>query len=222
SAPAAEPRHAEPLLELDLLSDTDPSGGDEMEGLDIDVEMTPTPPPLQDETTPASLAEAFQVLESAPQSLDDAQTTDRYDISDQFEGGAGQRCKPTLGALVPPEALRAASAASGSPEREATSFGPPDETGDLAEVTTTRIFTRLAAMRETGLLRVECGGAVKDIYLSGGAPEYVTSNLARELLGEYLVAQGVITSGELSMALAMRPRFGGKLGDTLVGLSRLR
>jgi serine/threonine-protein kinase len=105
---------------------------------------------------------------------------------------------------------------------EVAKFGSPDEEGQLQDVTSTRIFTRLAAMRETGLLRVECGGAVKDIYLSGGAPEYVTSNLARELLGEYLVAQGVITSGELSMALAMMPRFSGKLGDTLVGLSLMR
>src|SRR5262249_32599055 len=103
-----------------------------------------------------------------------------------------------------------------------TELSPASEEGDLADVSVTRIFSRLAVCRETGMLRVECGGAVQDIYLVHGAPEYVTSNLARELLGEYLVAQNVITSGELSMALAMMPRFGGKLGDTLVGLSLMR
>jgi eukaryotic-like serine/threonine-protein kinase len=43
-----------------------------------------------------------------------------------------------------------------------------------------------------------------------------------ERFGEYLVAKGVISPGELSMALAILPRFHGKLGDTLVGLSLLR
>jgi serine/threonine-protein kinase len=46
----------------------------------------------------------------------------------------------------------------------------------------------------------------------------VTSNLASELLGEYLVHKGVISRGELDMALAVMPRFEGRLGDTLSGL----
>ncbi len=50
----------------------------------------------------------------------------------------------------------------------------------------------------------------------------MSSNVARELLGEYLVSQKVITEGELSMALAMMPHFGGKLGDTLVGLGLMK
>jgi eukaryotic-like serine/threonine-protein kinase len=224
-------------FELDLLdaevtpelssSNLEPMPDDDLEGLDIDVEMTPTPPPHQDETTPASLAEAFQVLESTPQPLDDLQSTGRIELADQVDRafdalGSDNTPNPTIGRTMPPGALRPASRPPESAAREAAKFGPPDEEGDLQDVSTTRVFTRLAAMKETGLLRVECGGAVKDIYLSGGAPEYVTSNLARELLGEYLVAQGVITSGELSMALAMMPRFGGKLGDTLVGLSLMR
>jgi hypothetical protein len=229
----------EPTFELDLLDAEVPAVAepiepaepqmdiDDLEGLDIDVEMTPTPPPHQDETTPASLAEAFQVLESTPQPLEDlAQSTGRFDLANQvdraFDGLSDNTPNPTIGRTMPPGALRPSSKPPESAAKETAKFGPPDEEGDLAEVSTTRIFTRLAAMKETGLLRVECGGAVKDIYLSGGAPEYVTSNLARELLGEYLVAQGVITSGELSMALAMMPRFGGKLGDTLVGLSLMR
>ena len=53
-------------------------------------------------------------------------------------------------------------------------------------------------------------------------PEYVTSNMASELLGNYLVARGALSSGELAMALAMMPHYGGKLGDTLVGLGLLK
>ena len=65
--------------------------------------------------------------------------------------------------------------------------------------------------RDVGLVMLECGGIVKEVYLVNGAPEYVTSNLAHELLGEYLVTQNVISAGEQSMALAMMPRFGNEL-----------
>lgn len=77
----------------------------------------------------------------------------------------------------------------------------------------------LAVMREdTGLLLCEQGGVRKEVYLKEGRAEFVTSNLAGELLGEYLVARGVISRGELDMALAVMPRFEGRLGDTLAGL----
>ena len=58
------------------------------------------------------------------------------------------------------------------------------------------------------------------------APELVDplTTLAREetqhfrQVHEHLVARGVISRGELDMALAVLPRFEGKLGDTLVAL----
>jgi len=76
----------------------------------------------------------------------------------------------------------------------------------------------LVMRRETGLLLCEQGGARKEVYLADGVPEYVSSNLAGELLGEFLVTQTVLTRGELDMALAVMPRFEGRLGDTLVAL----
>jgi eukaryotic-like serine/threonine-protein kinase len=98
----------------------------------------------------------------------------------------------------------------------------PPVYGDLEVTSPAKLFCRVAVAKETGLVVVECGGVIKEVYIVGGAPEFVTSNLAHELLGEYLTAQGVITAGEQSMALAMMPRFGGKLGDTLVGLGLMR
>lgn len=71
---------------------------------------------------------------------------------------------------------------------------------------------------ETGLLLCEQGGVRKELYVLRGAPTFVTSNLASELLGEFLVARGVISRGELDMALAVLPRFEGRLGDTLAAL----
>ncbi|MEM7608664.1 MAG: protein kinase, partial [Myxococcota bacterium] len=75
-----------------------------------------------------------------------------------------------------------------------------------------------AAATDTGLWLCEQGGARKEVYVQSGVPEFVGSNLAGEMLGEFLVARGVINRGELDMALAVLPRFDGRLGDTLVSL----
>lgn len=77
---------------------------------------------------------------------------------------------------------------------------------------------RAAVERATALLLCELGGVRKEVYIKDGVPAFVTSNLAGELLGEYLVAKNVISRGELDMALAVMPRFEGRLGDTLSAL----
>jgi hypothetical protein len=74
----------------------------------------------------------------------------------------------------------------------------------------------------TGMLVVSVGGIKKEIYVRDGMPEFVSSNVASELFGNYLVSQNILSTGELAMALAMMPHYGGKLGDTLVGLGLLR
>lgn len=79
-------------------------------------------------------------------------------------------------------------------------------------------LARAAVERVTALLLCELGGIRKEVYLKDGVPAFVTSNLSSELLGEYLLAKEVITRGELDMALAVMPRFEGRLGDTLSGL----
>jgi hypothetical protein len=85
-----------------------------------------------------------------------------------------------------------------------------------------RVLFRLMTARATGLLVVVVGGIKKEIYVRDGQPEYVSSNVASELFGNYLVTKGVLSDGELAMALAMMPHYGGKLGDTLVGLGLLK
>ena len=77
---------------------------------------------------------------------------------------------------------------------------------------------RTLVARRTGLWLCEQGGVRKEVYTNAGVPAFVTSNLAGELLGEYLVKKRVINRSELDMALAVMPRFEGKLGDTLVAL----
>jgi hypothetical protein len=99
---------------------------------------------------------------------------------------------------------------------------PPDDAGDFGLTSPLRVMFRLMTARATGLLVVAVGGIKKEIYVRDGQPEYVSSNVASELFGNYLIAKGVLSDGELAMALAMMPHYGGKLGDTLVGLGLLK
>jgi len=85
----------------------------------------------------------------------------------------------------------------------------------------TRIF-HLAVRRETGALVLRDGAHKKRIFFVEGSPECVTSTEKRELLGEFLIRRGQVLRMELEMALAMLPRFGGRLGDALVGIGVLR
>ncbi|MGN6108220.1 MAG: serine/threonine protein kinase [Kofleriaceae bacterium] len=99
---------------------------------------------------------------------------------------------------------------------------PPDDAGEFNLTSPLRVLFRLMTARATGLLVVAVGGIKKEIYVRDGQPEYVSSNVASELFGNYLVTKGVLSDGELAMALAMMPHYGGKLGDTLVGLGLLK
>jgi serine/threonine-protein kinase len=98
----------------------------------------------------------------------------------------------------------------------------PDDAGEFSVISPLRVLFRLLTARATGLLMVAVGGIKKEIYVRDGQPEYVSSNVASELFGNYLVSKNVLSDGELAMALAMMPHYGGKLGDTLVGLGLLK
>jgi serine/threonine-protein kinase len=100
--------------------------------------------------------------------------------------------------------------------RDAVDRGPIDRV-----LMPQRLF-HLAVKRETGALILQDGPKRKKIYLVEGVPEFVASTDKRELLGEYLIARGQVLRMEVDMALAMLPRFGGRLGDALVGLGVLR
>ena len=79
-------------------------------------------------------------------------------------------------------------------------------------------LVRSVAEHATGLWICVRGETRKEIYFLEGKPEFVGSNVAGEMLGEHLVEAGVLTRAELEMALAVMPRFDGRLGDTLTAL----
>ena len=85
----------------------------------------------------------------------------------------------------------------------------------------TRLF-QLAVRRETGAMILCDGPRKKRIFFVEGSPECVVSTEKKELLGEFLIGRGQVLRMEVEMALAMLPRFGGRLGDALVGIGVLR
>lgn len=96
------------------------------------------------------------------------------------------------------------------------------ERGPLSRLTLPARIFALAAARDTGALHLVDGARRKKIYVVEGVPEFVASTDKGELLGEQLVKRGQVLRMEVDMALAMLPRFGGRIGDALVGLGVLR
>jgi eukaryotic-like serine/threonine-protein kinase len=93
--------------------------------------------------------------------------------------------------------------------------------GRAVELAAGEIVEALAASagrKVSGVWVFQRGDARKEVYLVDGTPEFVTSSLPADLLGEFLVSRGVIQRGELDMALAVLPKFDGRLGDTLAAL----
>lgn len=115
---------------------------------------------------------------------------------------------------LPASARRAsiAPSPSGAPEPAPDEIVPLDGGGIVYALASAALY------KTSGLWLCELGGVKKEVYVHEGVPEFVTSNLAGELLGEYLVARGVLSRGELDMALAMLPKFDGRFGETLAML----
>ncbi len=82
------------------------------------------------------------------------------------------------------------------------------------------VFTRIATTQEGGVLFAERHDEIgrKELYFRSGRLHHVASSDASELLGEYLVRKGVLSREELNFALAVLPRYGGRMGDTLISL----
>ena len=99
---------------------------------------------------------------------------------------------------------------------------PPDSAGDLGVTSVMRVFADVTVAGETGLLRFERQGEVKEVFLTMGSLESFNSSVPLERFGAYLVSRGVLPVADVERALGMLPHFSGKLGDTLVGLGLMR
>jgi serine/threonine-protein kinase len=102
-------------------------------------------------------------------------------------------------------------------------LGTPDLRVLLSETKMMSVLATLRQDRQTGAVFVERSDRTgtpqrKELYLRGGRLLHVASSDKTELLGEYLVRRGALTRGQLDMALASLSTFGGRLGDTVIGL----
>ena len=101
-------------------------------------------------------------------------------------------------------------------------FSAVNELGPVDRVLLPSRMFQIALRRATGALHFRDGTKKKKIYLVEGVPEFVMSSDKRELFGEHLIARGQVLRMEVEMALAMLPRYSGRLGDALCGLGVLR
>jgi hypothetical protein len=101
--------------------------------------------------------------------------------------------------------------------------GVPDFTADLGDTPMLEVLARLRMRRESGALfvaRTNRRGEPdrKDMYLSAGRLLQVASSDREELLGQYALRLKLIDQEQLEYALSNLRSFGGRLGDTLIGL----
>lgn len=94
----------------------------------------------------------------------------------------------------------------------------PDRRGVFTVDAPSAVILSLAMGSETGLLICKHEKRRKEVFFRGGKPVYASSNDTNELLGVYLVSQGVINENQHKSALEMMPRFDGHIGDTLVAM----
>jgi serine/threonine-protein kinase len=91
-----------------------------------------------------------------------------------------------------------------------------DYQGRFGKMDFPRLLYRYAVTQATGRMHLSSGSKRKEIFWRNGRPEYVTSNLSSELLGEFLVERRIIPREQLNKALANLADFEGRLGDALL------
>ncbi len=144
-----------------------------------------------------------------------ALTTGTVRATDRARFGGGAAC---VIANVAELARHLPSSTRTPTARRRTQMAETSELYDLGSRSMLAVLIDVLLARDDGLLLCEHGELRKEIYLHGGVPTFVTSNQPGELLGEWLVQRGVLQRSELEMALALMPRFEGRLGETLVAL----
>ena len=102
-----------------------------------------------------------------------------------------------------------------------TNPGAPAFSGQLPELSMLSLLVEVLKSRESGVLfaeRSDTNTTRKELYFLSGRLHHVASSNASELLGEYLVRRRKLAREELDLALAILPRYGGRMGDTLISL----
>jgi serine/threonine-protein kinase len=192
-----------------------PALADRPRAATAEVELSRAPDSVEVELSVRYPTIEAAVAAAVPQEPDPASKDfDDADVASDVPDGRVSQRVPTVAEI----------AGAGKPRPpELTELGDrPDERGSLTDTPAVSLIIHRAQDRATGLLVTSFGPTRKDIFIRDGIPEFVSSNVASELFGAYLVKEGVIAGGELDMALAMMPHYGSKLGDALIGLGLVK
>jgi hypothetical protein len=99
--------------------------------------------------------------------------------------------------------------------------GVPDYAGRLPAQTIAEALVWILDGRETGALFADDGAAPSsrtELYFDEGHLVHATSSEPSTLLGEQLVARGVLERDELELAVLVMHNYNGRIGDTLIAL----
>ncbi|WP_426749113.1 tetratricopeptide repeat protein [Myxococcus sp. Y35] len=94
--------------------------------------------------------------------------------------------------------------------------------GPLEQYSPFRLYGRIAAREQTGLLTLTLADRTIQIHFRKGNPEFVDSTHPEEALGPSLVAGKLLTPEQLQQATPTLERFGGDLLSALFGLGLLQ
>ncbi|MCO4760569.1 MAG: protein kinase [Myxococcales bacterium] len=100
--------------------------------------------------------------------------------------------------------------------------GAPEQDGTFTRVSFPRLVYRLFADRATGCLELTQDSAVKSIYFRKGRPVHIASNQMAEMLGPFLVKQGIISERDVEAAVEASHQGQGRLGDVLVAMNFIK
>ncbi len=101
-------------------------------------------------------------------------------------------------------------------------FGEPAQTGSFDGSSAVRVIYHLAREHATGLLRILVNAGYREIYFVEGRPVAIESTEEADLLGNMLVARGLLTREDVDEGLKAAERRGLRLGDALVRTRRIQ
>ncbi len=93
--------------------------------------------------------------------------------------------------------------------------------GKLGGMRFIRLLREINENKLTGILRLERGNIIKEIYFSDGEPINARSNMTRETLGRVLLDRGYISQEDYNQSLEMMGKTGKKHGEILMEMGVL-
>jgi serine/threonine-protein kinase len=232
AAPAGEAPAPPPLPTARTRSSTRPPAARAVADVVPSATRPPPPPEHEPKTERYEVVPSFVVTEAGVRfgpwtfaRLMEALATGQIARSDQVDFvGRGFRAAEEV------EELARFFPAQTVTTSQLTGPGTPDVLDLISPASMLQTLMRVLGHREAGVLFAErsaAGGRAggppsksgrKELYFVSGKLHHVASSNASELLGEYLVRRGKLEREELDLALAVLPRYGGRMGDTLISM----